>query len=371
MATQQHRSKPSIILTLKVLQLVHQLRRRLKHRSQSSIFGSEVRLGLESKVLGKLAKGLPHRGLQNRTHSNHASDRVCKNWNHACARTRPRLKLQTTAKGSSAIQNRFGGEEVQQYVESASLSILPLAVIKPQSSSILHSVDETFGQAGSALSAVAGDHELFLQQKSFMEFRGCSLNDITQALVLVYEAINVICASRSQFDDKWLIALGQDVGLNFDEAFIANYEHLLFQLQTELINALRRKVLEALLLGDHDKKQHRLLVWFTEFADKPRALSTFPWTIKPSLAVLWGVCWMFYNPPNSHRNTQRSNSRVPQDALLSNVELVGWDIPQSNDCELNYSPPYLQKATWFRLGDSNGESRFQLRVGASQGVAAT
>ncbi|PVH96200.1 hypothetical protein DM02DRAFT_617403 [Periconia macrospinosa] len=37
MAIQQHRSKPSIVLTLKVLQIVYQLRRRLKPRSGPSI----------------------------------------------------------------------------------------------------------------------------------------------------------------------------------------------------------------------------------------------------------------------------------------------------------------------------------------------
>ncbi|CAI6340882.1 unnamed protein product [Periconia digitata] len=301
MAIQQHRSKPSILLALKVLQFVHQLRRRLKPRA--SIFGRNVCLGLESKGLCKLAKGLPHTGLQKQRHSNHAPDRVCKNWNNGRTRTRPRLKLQTAEKGNGlAIQNHLG-KEMQH---------------------MLHSADQNFAQTGRPLSAIAANNGLFVQQRN-LDLRQWSLNDITQALVQVHDAINVICACRSQFDDEWLIAQGQKMGLNFDEIFIANYEHLLFQLQGQLIDALGRKVLEALLLGDHDKKQHRLLVWFTEFSDKPRPLSTFPWTIKPSLAVLWGVCWMFYNPPNSRQSAQRRDFCVSRDAVLSNVQLKNWD----------------------------------------------
>lgn len=330
---QQHRSKPSIVLTLKVLQIVYQLRRRLKPRSGPSIFGKQKCLGLGSKALARLAKGLPHGGLQKKS-SNHASDRVCKHGNNGRARTRPRLELQTAAKSQAAIQNHFGGE-VQQYVNHQPSLFCPQSLSRE--TSMLHSVDESFGRSGSPPSAVASNHELFLQQKTVLDFHGCSLNDITQALVLVHDAINVICACRSQFDDEWLIVQGQYAGLNFDEAFIANYEHLLFQLQAQLISALERKVVEALLLGNHDKKQHKLLAWFTEFSDKPRPLSTFPWTIKPSLAVLWGVCWMFYNsPPGSEADAQRGNTRVSQDAVLSHVDLRGWNMPAPNDCE--YSP---------------------------------
>lgn len=36
--------------------------------------------------------------------------------------------------------------------------------------------------------------------------------------------------------------------------------------------------------------------WFSDFPGECRPLSTtWPWTIKSSLAILWGVCWMFYD----------------------------------------------------------------------------
>ncbi|KAL9078855.1 MAG: hypothetical protein Q9157_002225 [Trypethelium eluteriae] len=49
------------------------------------------------------------------------------------------------------------------------------------------------------------------------------------------------------------------------------------------------KVLYALLLISH----------FSEFPNRLRPpCTTMPWTIWPALVVLWGVCWMFYEPFN-------------------------------------------------------------------------
>lgn len=197
---------------------------------------------------------------------------------------------------------------------------------------MLQDVDEKLSPPGSALSAIASDESLFLKQHTGLNLEACTLNDIIQSLAAVHEAITVLEACRSQYGDDWLINQGQDAGLNFDELFLANYEHLLWRLRTQLIDELARKALETLLLGGYDKKQQRLLSWFTEFADKPRALSTFPWTIKPSLAVLWGVCWMFYEH-RGQNNAQRSSMRVSQSALLQNVELPQWGAPGSTDCE--------------------------------------
>ncbi|KAF2681623.1 hypothetical protein K458DRAFT_309074 [Lentithecium fluviatile CBS 122367] len=303
MALRQLRTQSSILLTLRVLQFVKQLRRRLEPRPQasgcSSPLGAETCLDLESQALKSLAKGMSRTSLQNRKHLLNASGRVCKSKGRS--NIRPKLKPKT-------IQNIAGGE-VQHIIDT---------------------VDEKLSPPGSVLSAVASDNKLFLKQDAGLHLEACTLNDIIQSLVAVHEAITVLEACRSQYGDNWLIAQGEDAGLNFDELFIANYEHLLWRLRTQLIEALARKVLESLLLGARDKKQQRLLAWFTEFSDKPRPLSTFPWTIKPSLAVLWGVCWMFYNPSDQN-NAQRSNLRVSQSALLQSVELPEWGAPGSAD----------------------------------------
>lgn len=157
---------------------------------------------------------------------------------------------------------------------------------------MLSSVDEMLGPTEKALSAVASDNGLFLQQGKSSILACRTLDDLVQLLVATYEALQTLSYCRSQFSDSWLVAQGQDLGLDVDEIFVANYEHLLLRLQTELINALARKVLDEILHPneERDKNQRKLLSWFNEFAEKPRPMSTsFPWTIKPSLAVLWGV----------------------------------------------------------------------------------
>lgn len=363
MAIQQRRTHHSILLTLKVLQFVNQLRRRLKPRVQSaagpSPLGAEACLGLESKALRSFTKGLSRVGPQERKPLNHASDRVCKSRNKH--RTRPSLKLQTPGKDDPAIQNISGGE-VQQYVCKQTTRLVSQLSFRR---SMLDSVDEKLSPPESALSAVASDDRLFLKQNTAANFDACSLNETIQSLVVVHDALKVLYACRAQYDDEWLVAQGREAGLNFDEAFIANYEHLLLRLQTELVDALGRKVLEALLLGSHDKKQRRLLAWFTEFADKPRPLSTFPWTIKPSLAVLWGVCWMFYNP-SGRPNGPRDNHRVPQAALLQNMQLPQWGSPGSTDCKFAVALAAAKGS----VSDADG-GRPELRHRAHWDAAAT
>jgi hypothetical protein len=184
--------------------------------------------------------------------------------------------------------------------------------------------------AGHALSAVASNNTLFLKHNNAPIFEGYSLKQTIQLLVTAQEALDTLSACRSQHGDEWLTAQGLDCGLDIDALFIANYEHLLLRLQAELVQVLARKAFEELLRGGHDKKQRKLLSWFTEFADKPQPLSTsFPWTIKASLAVLWGVCWMFYE------QDARDDTRVRQDRLLQHLDFpsVPWSAPASSDCK--------------------------------------
>jgi hypothetical protein len=197
------------------------------------------------------------------------------------------------------------------------------------------SVVDHLHPAGLALSTVAGNNQLFLKHNNAPIFEGYSLTQTIQLLVTVQEALGTLSACRSLYGDDWLIAQSLDGGLDIDALFIANYEHLLLRLQTELVQVLARKAFEELLRGGHDKKQRKLLSWFTEFADKPQPLSTsFPWTIKPSLAVLWGVCWMFYDHDASEQDA-RADTRVRQDRLLQHLDFpsVPWSAPASSDCK--------------------------------------
>jgi hypothetical protein len=200
---------------------------------------------------------------------------------------------------------------------------------------MLSCVDD-LNPAGHALSTVAGSNKLFLKHNNAPIFEGYSLNQTIQLLVTVQEALGIFTACRAQHGDDWLAAQGIHLGLDIDDTFIANYEHLLLRLQAELVQVLMRKALEELLRGGHDKRQRKLLAWFTEFAEKPRPLSTsFPWTIKPSLAVLWGVCWMFYGRDSGEQDA-KADTRVRQNRLLQQLDFpnsVPWNAPASSDCK--------------------------------------
>ncbi|KAF9629221.1 putative c2h2 transcription factor protein [Lasiodiplodia theobromae] len=70
--------------------------------------------------------------------------------------------------------------------------------------------------------------------------------------------------------------------------------------------------------------------WFSVFPGSVRPVSTtWPWTIKPALAVLWGVCWQYY-PPSSGSFDART--RVPAALLESHLRDAGcwgWQSPDA------------------------------------------
>ena len=106
------------------------------------------------------------------------------------------------------------------------------------------------------------------------------------------------------------------------EKYVANLEHLLRCLQQAALESLIQHSLEALESDYHhwDKylEQRRGLHddWFTEWpSGRPPLNSTMPWNIKPSLAVLWGVCWMFYMP-----NASASGSRPTSEGAWAGAQ---------------------------------------------------
>jgi len=115
MALHQPRPRSSLLLTLRVLQFVKQLRRRLKPHAQGlscrSKFSAETCLELESKALRSLAKGMSRVSLKNKQHLLNASGRVCKIRDRK--NVRPKLKLQALGHDHAAIQNS-AGDKVQQ-----------------------------------------------------------------------------------------------------------------------------------------------------------------------------------------------------------------------------------------------------------------
>lgn len=128
------------------------------------------------------------------------------------------------------------------------------------------------------------------------------------------------------------------------EKFIANLEHLLRCLQQAIVEALIHnilKLIDADILHWHLNWQQRRgdrEGWFAEWPNgQPPLNTTWPWNVKPSLVVLWGVCWMFYdhndqvNQNNNAWLTTQATSR--QEVRLSdNI----WTGHQPNSVSANF-----------------------------------
>ena len=235
---------------------------------------------------------------------------------------------------------------------------------------MLKSVDESFKHSDNPLSAVASDDKLFLSRNTELTFDKFSLEEVVGQMALVHDAVDVLYRARCEYDDQWLISQGQEIGINIDEAFIANYEHLLLQLLAQLVDALTRKVIEALISGGQDKKQRKLLSWFAEYPNNCHPLSTtWPWSIKPSLAVLWGVCWMFFyrspsrNPPsqrnaserdgsnNQNGNSNQQNVRIPHYQILQQIQ---YPRSQPTDCKFHLAPRFVSAVRQHTHAYGNG-----------------
>lgn len=103
------------------------------------------------------------------------------------------------------------------------------------------------------------------------------------------------------------VAASVPCGLPGDAKATANLTHLLLRLQHQLFRLLVNHGLQRIeaVAGRWQEfwQQQRQLGdnWFAEWPDGRRPLSTtWPWNnVRPSLLVLWGVCWMFYDPYGS------------------------------------------------------------------------
>lgn len=105
---------------------------------------------------------------------------------------------------------------------------------------------------------------------------------------------------------------------------VTNLDHVLRRLQQAALEALIYHGLKVLVDSAQDWHQRwfqvRLLDfgWFSEWPNSRRPLSTtWPWNIRPSLVVLWGVCWMFYD--NSTRSAQELRQQLEEEEIASSV----------------------------------------------------
>jgi hypothetical protein len=112
-----------------------------------------------------------------------------------------------------------------------------------------------------------------------------------------------------------------------DDKTLANLEYLLLRYRGNLIQREMMHNLHQFLDKFISRPLHSFLKyggskWCSEYSSsKPPASTTWPWSIKPSLAVIWGVCWQFmYNLPNNRPgelNAQSFPNRIQQGKWLS------------------------------------------------------
>ncbi|KAK4997381.1 hypothetical protein LTR28_013994 [Elasticomyces elasticus] len=168
------------------------------------------------------------------------------------------------------------------------------------SRSLLKQLDAHVNYEEHSLSAIATDDKLFVSRQHDFRLQSLSSAEIASLLVLVdglLHSLTVLypCASNS----GRLLSSGWELANEVDrEKFFANLEHLLTGLREQLLGLLISrtiKLLRSLIAQHQHERAQRFEDSFLEFPGGKRLLSsTWPWSIRPSLAVLWGVCWMFY-----------------------------------------------------------------------------
>ena len=128
-------------------------------------------------------------------------------------------------------------------------------------------------------------------------YRSCQQRDSMQRFNQRKQAVlrNTLDAQLCQKNLHRAVRIGRDIQL----ILILSRSHpsksleaLLERLDEELQNLFRKLSLW---------KQLKYLTFFSLFySEHPNGIrklcTTMPWSILPSLAVLWGVCWMFYPP---------------------------------------------------------------------------
>lgn len=166
---------------------------------------------------------------------------------------------------------------------------------------LLLQVSNAFDYNGNNLGTIAKDNRLFLDRKTHFDTDARSLRQLCQ----LFSSVKDLCEIVSTGEVRRTSAEEEDISdRDFDEISIANLLHLLSCLQSLLITKLLEECIGK--LRNHAEQCHRDQTfwrcerWPFEYPDGKRPVSTtWPWCLRPSLAVLWGVCWMFYDRPTS------------------------------------------------------------------------
>ena len=174
-----------------------------------------------------------------------------------------------------------------------------------------------------ALANVASDNHLFLSYDAQAALEGKSrlqLANIVDSCTYALKCAKTALGNSTLKGCKRFRSIARDPRLLCENA-IANLLHILLCLQQAAIYALivlsfniveaeiqrRRGYWEQLTRSENGR--------FSEWPSGQRPLSTsWPWNIRPSLVILWGVCWMFYDHGNPTHKRPDNGTEVPRSA---------------------------------------------------------
>lgn len=142
--------------------------------------------------------------------------------------------------------------------------------------------------AARPISIIAEDDKLLLKHGTKIALPWMSFKDTIRMFCLVDGLIRTL-----QSTDQ----VAREHGLTADDIFLANLEHILLCLKANLMQLIISRTwteIAKYLVEWQTERRLKREDWFFEFPNALHPLSTtWPWGIRPSLAVIWGVCWMF------------------------------------------------------------------------------
>lgn len=199
---------------------------------------------------------------------------------------------------------------------------------------LLQDVEERAPTTQKSLTVIAAQDRLFLQQQAF-DLRAKAVRDtshILDTITLLIERLQYAHVEKGWNDDEL-----EPLDRIAFEKYLANLDHLLRCLQQAALEAL---IYHSSRHLQHDYKVYEQLLEQQRKVDsdcrtewvggQPPLNSTMPWNIKPSLVVLWGVCWMFYVNANGQR-VSPEGSRLRRESA-STWPPQTWS--QTYDCKL-------------------------------------
>lgn len=159
---------------------------------------------------------------------------------------------------------------------------------------LLHDLDSHTQSSGKSIITIAAQDERFLSYDAEQTARTNStatLRQILDSTTLVLDYLQ-LQGRQSSIDRKNSNEVCDKLKC---EKFLANLEHLIRCLRHAVIETLALRLLEIQFWDEYLKQQREIQGWFAEWPNgQPPLNTTWPWNVKPSLIVLWGVCWMFY-----------------------------------------------------------------------------